>query len=342
MNIGVYAGYWSTNIGNSFFQLGAEYVIKKAFSNANVFLIADEPGYINPTKGNPEFSFNPVLEMDLDVVVILGPFIRPEIYKIISSTLFILKNKGVKIWAMGVGMMDYSPETILKAKEILQKIDPDIFISRDRETYEAFKSVVRNPYDGIDLGFFSSDIYKGTGVNGKYITLNFDQLPEPIIKEKIGNQLFEFDGIEYGLSFNDFKKKFYEKGFKYQFLDRMLFNQKYNDNVGEYKILRTDHRYNPIFLKKVYSLPNTIASDIPYPYWAVYKNSALTISNRVHACVATLSFGNPAWLFSKSPRAFLLDRVGATTIKKGPTTIDLVKLNEEKNNLIQFVKDSII
>lgn len=344
MNIGIYTGYWSTNIGNSFFQLGAEYLIKKVFPNANVFPIADEAGYIKPNEGNPSFSFNPILEMDLDVVAILGPFITPEIQNIILPTIKQLKQKGIRIWLMGVGMMDYSVATIEKSKKILSDIDPEIFITRDRETYDAFHSAVKNPYDGIDLGFFSSDVYSGTGVNGKYVTLNFDQLPEPIIQQKKESDQFTFmlNDVEYGLNFNKIKKKLYEKDIKYyNFLDRMLFPQNFNQSIGEYKIIRTEHRYNPIFLKKVYSLPNTFASDVPYPYWAIYKNSALTISNRVHACVATLSFGNPAWLFTNSPRAFLLDRVGAKDIKLKPTTIDLDMLQKEKENLIQFVRDSI-
>lgn len=343
MNIGIYTGYWSTNIGNSFFQLGAEFVLRKAFPKANIFPIADESGYINPRAGNPKNSYNPIWAQELDYAVILGPFVRPETNKIVLPTLQNLKKRGVKILAMGVGMMDYTNSTIEESKQILKEIDPDIFITRDRETYDAFASSTRNAYDGIDLGFFSSDVYHGTGISGKYVTLNFDQLPEPKIQKPKNNDQFNFDlaGSKYGLNFNQTKKKLYEKGFKYQLFDRLFLPQFYNTEIGKYNIIRTEHRYNPVLLKKIYSLPNTFSSDIPHPYWAIYKNSALTISNRVHACVATLSFGNPAWLFTKSPRAFLLDRVGAKDIKSKPTTIDLNKLQQEKDNLIQFVKDSI-
>lgn len=343
MNIGIYTGYWSTNIGNSFFQLGEEFLLKKVFPNAYIYPVADEPGYINPVKGNPGNAFNPVVHQKLNYAVVLGPFIRPEISKIILPTLRQLKKQGTKILAMGVGMMDYREDTIKKSREILQEIDPDIFITRDRETFEAFCNHTRNPYDGIDLGFFSSDLYTGSGVNGKYIVLNFDQLPEPLIREKINNdQLsFHFEGKEYEIVFQNWRKKLHEKGFKYQLLDRLLFQQTFNKSFGEYDIIRTDHRYNPVFLKKIYALPNTFSSDIPHPYWAIYKNSALTISNRVHACVATLSFGNPAMLFTKSPRSFLLDRVGANDIKSKPVKIDLDVLQLEKENMINFIKETI-
>lgn len=342
MNIGIYAGYWSTNIGNSFFQYGAKYVIQKAFPEANVFFIADEQGYINPKKGNPTNSFNSILNIDLDIAVILGPFIRPEVAKIVIPTLQELKKKGIKILAMGVGMMDYTPKTIAYASSVLKEIQPEIFLTRDQETYEAFKSSCVHSYNGIDLGFFSSDVYNGTGLSEDYITLNFDQIPEPRIKKGTrGDYPFCFEGESYSLSFNERRKAFNEKGFLFQLADRMFLPQSYNNNFAGKKIIRTEHRYNPIFLKKIYCYPNTIASDIPHPYWAAYKNTKLTISNRVHACVATLSFGNSAFLFTKSPRSYLLDRIGASDIKKGPVTLEKDRLTEEKENLIEFVRTHI-
>lgn len=343
MNIGIYCGYWSTNIGNSFFQLGAEYILQKAFPKATIFFIADEQGYINPAGGNPKNSFCPIDRQSLDYAVILGPFIRPEVGKIVVPTLQKLKKQGVKILAMGIGMMDYTKKTILYSAEILKEIQPDLFLTRDRETYDAFSKYVKNSYDGIDLGFFSSDVYSGTGIQGDYITLNFDQLPEPKIEEGYSDVLpFELNKKQMHLKFNPYRKKWNEKGFIYQMIDRLFFPKFWNKDVADWEIIRTDHRYNPVFLRRIYSHPNTISSDVPFPYWAVYKNSKLTISNRVHACVATLSFGNPAWLFSKSPRSYLLDRVGANTIKAQPTRIDLQRLAEEKKNLIEYVQTHII
>lgn len=344
LKIGVYSGYWSTNIGNSFFQLGAEYVLRKAFPDADIFPIADEPGYIFPKKGNPINSFNPTHHLELDYAVILGPFIRPEVSEIVLPTLRILKSRGVKILAMGVGMMDYTKSTIEMSRQILKEIDPHLFLSRDAETFEAFKDCTRNSYNGIDLGFFSNNVYTGSGVSGNYVALNFDQLPEPKICETLKpSDQFQFmlKDSKFSLNFPEGKKRRYEKGFKHQLLDRMLFKQEFNDKIGEYDVIRTEHRYNPVLLKKIYSLPNTFSSDIPHPYWAIYKNSQLTISSRVHACVATLSFGNPAWLFTKSPRAYLLDRVGASTIKTGPTWVNSDLLDYEKEQLIAFIKNNL-
>lgn len=340
MNIGIYAGYWSTNIGNSYFQRGCEYLFRQAFPDANIFFIADEAGYINPKAGNPANSFNSILNIKMDIAVILGPFIRPEVSKIAIPTLLALKKKGIRVIALGVGMMDYQKSTIEYANKVLNEIKPDIFMTRDNPTYEAFSKSCKLAYNGIDLGFFSSDVYgNAPGLDGDYVTFNFDQLPEPIVSsDQLGEFPFEFNGKGYSLSFNKRRKKFAEKGFLYQIFDGLFLSQKYNESFDGLPIIRTDHRYNPAILKRIYRYPNTIASDIPEPYWAAYKNTKLTISNRVHACVATLSFGNPAWLFTKSPRSYLLDRVGVTDIRRGPITVSTDYLADEKLKMIDFIK----
>lgn len=81
------AGYWSTNIGNSFFQLGAQYVLRESFPYAKSALVADQPGYYNVNRGNPRNAFIPVEHMSIDYLAILGPFLRPECRGIWGETI---------------------------------------------------------------------------------------------------------------------------------------------------------------------------------------------------------------------------------------------------------------
>ena len=55
----------------------------------------------------------------------------------------------------------------------------------------------------------------------------------------------------------------------------------------------------------------------------------MTLSNRVHANVATLSYGNRAMYFSDSKRALLLDRVGLSEIYERPMKIDQSLIDDE-------------
>jgi hypothetical protein len=116
------------------------------------------------------------------------------------------------------------------------------------------------------------------------------------------------------------------------------FPQHVDATLGDLPIYRTDHCFNPVTLRKIYNKPNMFVSDLPETYLILYANAALTLSNRVHACAASLAYGNRAMLFSSTPRARLLERVGAHKVKQHPVAIDLVQLNEEKSRLMSFVR----
>lgn len=63
---------------------------------------------------------------------------------------------------------------------------------------------------------------------------------------------------------------------------------------------------------------NALVSDHPDDYLHAYANTKTAYSDRVHATVVALSFGNPAQLFWKSPRATLFDQIDAMNILERP------------------------
>jgi hypothetical protein len=88
-----------------------------------------------------------------------------------------------------------------------------------------------------------------------------------------------------------------------------------------------------------YEMENTVISELPYEYLTLYAHSKGTYSDRVHACVATLSYGKPARLFSDTPRALLFDRVGVTEITQRLVTADAAILETEKQKQIEFISN---
>ena len=65
------------------------------------------------------------------------------------------------------------------------------------------------------------------------------------------------------------------------------------------------------------------------------------MSTRVHACVMALAYGQPALLFSHTPRVKLLERLGLNQITRQPTILNPDKLREEKIKIIEFLKMSL-
>lgn len=115
-------------------------------------------------------------------------------------------------------------------------------------------------------------------------------------------------------------------------------------NHNGHFIIRAHHSCWPYCLKsKYFKRPNTLISDLPSDYLTLYAQADTTYSDRVHACIAALSFGNKAMLFGKNiPRIRIFDRVGASKILEAPVKLNMTELNKEKNNQIEFLKRILI
>lgn len=335
MNIGVLCGYWSTNIGNSFFQLGAEYVLKRAFAGHDLFFVGDQAGYAYPKSGRPANALDLLRYIDVDYLAVLGPFIRPEFEKILGPTLRALSARGTRIIALSVGLMDYKLDA-KRYRELLKGIDFFCFFSRDHHTYTELGDLAVNSYDGIDAAFFISDAVRRKPFSkdmGDYWAVNFDQAPEPRIETASfpGAQRFAIANGELYMDMKAFRKESILRNMGRRVLRSTL---RSTSEIGGARIIRTDHRYNPYIERKIYSGSNTYSGDVPFSYLQIYANAKGVISNRVHACVAALSYGVPAFLASGSERSKLFDRINARMIKERFVHSSELPLEREKEKML--------
>jgi hypothetical protein len=346
-SIAVMTGYWSTNIGNSFFQIGAKYVLREAFPQAQVVLAADQPGYYRVSRGNPENAFIPLEHIPMDYLVILGPFLRPEYKRIWGETIKKLSARGVRIMILSAGMMDYSKELIEKSRRWLGEVQPYVFTTRDEETYHNFADLAEHSFNGIDAAFFISDLYDPVPLDiDEFVVFNFDKIPEPYIKVRDGsdcineaNYAFHYDDSTWCFNQPTLRTGLARRYRIFSFLAPFLRpKSSYPGKIDGKRIIRTDHRFNPLLLGKAYKGPNSFVSDIPWPYLDIYSQASCVFSNRVHACVAALTYGKPAMLFYKTPRARLLQRVGANNITQKPCTIPIERLEREKRAMLDFLQ----
>jgi len=343
LNIGVLAGYWSTNIGNSFFQLGAQWVLRQALPGHNIFLIGDQSGYYNVRRGNPPHALDYVAHLNVDAVVLLGPFLRPEVTRIIGPMLQALHDKGTTIIALATGMMQYDRTTIERARTVLRNTPPLVMTTRDRPTYEALGDLATYAYDGIDVATFVSDVFPAVPSDlPAYVVLNFDQIPEPTFTAgRAAGVPFEWDGQPWTVAQPRLRTELSYRSRVYPFVEAFLPLTRRPERIGPYLAVRTDHRYNPFLPRRSYRWPNSYAGDVPFTYLNLYAHTQCTFSNRVHACVATAAYGNPAMLFTRSPRAYLLDRLGLSDMRRRPTRVDAPWLRSEKHNLIEWLRQAL-
>jgi len=109
-------------------------------------------------------------------------------------------------------------------------------------------------------------------------------------------------------------------------------------------IIRTHHSCVPTKLRSEYvKYPNTLISDLPSDYLTLYAHAKITYSDRIHACLPTLSYGNQAMFFGKnSPRLRIFRRIGATEIVERPIEIDMKQISEEKKTQVKFLRSILV
>lgn len=137
---------------------------------------------------------------------------------------------------------------------------------------------------------------------------------------------------------------------KLEFPEYVIFNF---DKLPEPKVdmngklvIRVHHYSREIYVapKRYFTMPNTLVSDSPYDYLTLYSNTSATFSDRVHACVVTLSYGRPARLFVGNDteifnRMLLFKKIGASTIANKLTYPNAEKIDKEKKRQVKFLSE---
>src|SRR5690554_4078484 len=107
MKVGLITAFWSTNIGNAFFHLGANRILSELCGqNDEIIWLNNMPAYWRLfNKSNPKNAVRGIGEPDLDVLVMVGPFLRKAFPGIWAEEVARLKAAGTKIVMIGLGAM---------------------------------------------------------------------------------------------------------------------------------------------------------------------------------------------------------------------------------------------
>jgi hypothetical protein len=308
-------GFWSRNIGNSFYNIGTEIFLKK-IGVENVFFIPDPPQWEHPELNS---DLDIIGLLDVDVVILTGPCLNLRLHSIYSRIFDKLKQRGVPFGFLSAGMSLYDEGEARFVADFLQEYCPKFLFTRDLRTYELLgRHGLRDIRDGICLSFYLSDLAGGLPslATPPYALLGFDEA-EPVLA---GSRLEGFSTLAKESSF--FMRP---KPIPCEFIDGL-------------PVLRIRNDSSALPVSKIYSRPNSYHSDIPYGHLTLIKNSKFVLSERVHTCAAALALGTPVQYISHSPRSreqrfSLFANVGASDIQRKPIQLDSAFVSERKNRL---------
>ncbi|MBY6140970.1 polysaccharide pyruvyl transferase family protein [Leisingera daeponensis] len=352
--VALVGGQWAQNVGNAFFNLGGEYVLKRVFGDNAVGYFQDQPNYRtlhNKFKGNPDNYVDFVKYLDIDYLVLQGPVLNAWMAASWEKTFKALQERGTRIILLSCAFFKFTGSEIAKVKAFLEAYPPALISTRDDKSYGILKDWLPGvpKYNGIDSGFFLNRCVTPFKTRGStpYMAMNFDRYPEPSISEsafdagKFRTMRIELEGAAYHLGIPNFLDKSAHKGKIRSYFADLTDRRKLPETFAGRMVVRPEHRFFPHVTHKIYRQPNATASDEPWTYINIYANADFTLSDRVHACVATLAFGSPAMLFTPSPRSALFGRVGLEEIKTRLVTLDLDYLHEEQEKEIAWLKERL-
>jgi hypothetical protein len=319
MKIGYVGGFWATNIGNAFYNLGALHLLKKVYGEANVYFIPDPPQEYWPKIKN---DYKMIQNIDLDLFIITGPSLNKWHIDVFKPIFDELTKKKKKIAYLSVGASAYTEKEAITVSEFINQYAVEFIITRDEITYNLYKDKVKAKiYNGICTSMFLNDAVNVPIIKDEYIVSNFSYLKEPFI------------WIENG-----------EWKYKHSFFP------KFQNTIENYKIVRTNNsNFIPSFPiihkgKLIFNRNNVYYSDLPYGYLSILKSAKIVFSDRVHTCAATLIFGGEAMYIKGSKRSNdgrknLFSRIGMEDIFEKPMRLDLNFILKEKLKMEQFLHE---
>jgi hypothetical protein len=331
------SSHWASNIGNPFFTLGTKYLVESVAPQITVHLtdwIPHRAFKLNKRERASDLRYGRYVE-GVDGVILTGPMFNCKFQELFEPTFRQANENGTKIILISTGGIDYSDEEIDHCRTVLKKYRPYILTTRDRDTFDNYSDLAEHAYDGICTAWFVADYYPGypTPALEPYITLTFDANPEPHI------ELGAFGGGD-STTFSQVRIESVPHGTRGKIM--RLLQRNFDKRLGEFNILRPCHGVLNKANWRLFFKPNSFVSQTPFGYLNIYRNSNLTVTDRLHACVATLAYGNPARLLIRSKRARLLDRMGVADAMEKIVRVDMDRLNHEKKAVSEWLREALV
>ena len=314
MKIGVFDSSWS-NMGNAFFEMGLLGFLKKNFTKHDYFFLDDPAPPRTPRKDSLNKNvFRIAAKQNVDLYVFTGPILKRLILPEYDYCSLIrqIKAQGKDYAILSSSASEMSQPQVAEVAAFLNANPPVCFATRDRETYSKFKPLVPFCHDGICCAFLIPFIEGVAEVRNDrpYFISSFYKRPEPYFSVA-NDKCVTVDN----LSMRPRKPMLpirlgYSRHFE-------RFRDDYLTALGTHDIVRVHQGFNPAMTWFNYGVPNSFVSYNPLCYLAVYKGCDFVVSDRVHACAASLAYGHPARLVGDNDRIGIFARMGIKRDEKG-------------------------
>lgn len=190
VHVNIVLGNHITNIGNAFLDIGSEASIRLALPSAVIHRSSSFPTWFTEQRMNTTLLgkqylkssfFTMADKISCDYAVFSGMVVTGRFVRRYGHLIRRMRERGVKIVLNGAGPTGYAKEEEVAAIiEFWRKWGLHGLVTRDLFTYETFKEMSHNAYNGIDSGFFLNDALSLPRLEcAEYDVLTFDAMTEP-------------------------------------------------------------------------------------------------------------------------------------------------------------------
>lgn len=290
------------NVGDGFYQTSL-YMILKSLLPEGQIAMGDGPldRAFRPSRMFARNAFDIRGEQAADLYCFSGPILNATFMKHYAPLIERISGRGAAYMLLSI---HGSPGLAIhdEIKSFLRKYPPIAFSSRTRQTFDKYRDAVDEPYNGVCAAFFVSLVCPVASLDADhdFVVYSFYSRLEPRVSFSIdGNGTIDLNSVQV----SDSATPLWRFSRHFEWLRRLP------SCSGSFQIVRPAHDLSYKFSHLNFAKPNSFLSYNPLSYLSLYSGGALTVSDRVHACVAALSYGKPAVLVGKWDRAALFDRL---------------------------------
>jgi len=313
---------WLVNIGNGFIDKGAKALISHSVPDADIIEVSGYPNHVGDVnehygslgtklrgESNPQALQSNMINitelMDVDLAVLPGCVLDEHALRKYRPTIQLLAEKDVPVLLLGAGGSQYTDKTESYVRDTFEDTTIAGLVTRDSTAYELYKDM-GPAYDGIDCAFWIDEYHNPPEADTQFITATFDKTEEPTITtEKL---IIRPDH-------NPF-----EHPWEHPFSETVQ------------KLVKPDSRFEDA---------NVFMSDRIEDYLFLYANTEVTYTDRIHAALPTLVYGNRAKFTYETPRANLFERILDADISDEPAELNRQNLQMERSQQEEVVKEYI-
>lgn len=316
------------NIGDAFYQISLEQCMRDSLPGAQVVSFDGPFQRAFRPRGFTKNGYDARFATQADHFVFSGPILGEGFFVEYAPLIEKIVGDGKSYSLLSVHA--YAEGDLLEQmRAFLRKHPPLAMQTRDNFTYKKFSDLDFPSYDGICFAFFVSRLSGIPTIAPKtpYLAVSYHSGPDPQIT---------VDGDKENITDAVAVKQHYVKNWR---LARHLdFRRNYPSSIGGYDIIRPVHGFYP-FPHLSFARPASFITYNPLNFLAIYKGCKAVITDRVHAGVAALSFGNPARVASLDSRFAIFEQAPVVRDREF-LRIDAEELNKEHDKVSNWLADT--